>query len=79
MRVTSVVGHLKEFAFPLQCKNWQNFDMKQLYEIDLLEQLIEGSNGQIGRNLIKEAKNVNEVQIWTDCDREGEAIGFDIA
>ena len=28
--------------------------------------------------LKQQAKNVDSLIIWTDCDREGEAIGYDI-
>ena len=32
----------------------------------------------IEKNLLKEAKNASHLMIWTDCDREGEHIGYEI-
>lgn len=33
----------------------------------------------IERNLQNEARNADMLMIWTDCDREGEHIGAEIA
>ena len=33
----------------------------------------------IARNLKQEARNATELMIWTDCDREGEHIGSEVA
>lgn len=33
----------------------------------------------IARNLKQEARNADQLMIWTDCDREGEHIGSEIA
>lgn len=33
----------------------------------------------IERNLLNEARRADELMIWTDCDREGEHIGSEIA
>jgi DNA topoisomerase-3 len=34
---------------------------------------------QVERNLTAEARNADVLMIWTDCDREGEHIGSEIA
>lgn len=34
---------------------------------------------KIERNLKSEARNADELMIWTDCDREGEHIGSEVA
>ena len=51
--------------------------MEKLFEIPIEEPINENSH-QIAENLTQEAKNVDELHIWTDCDREGEAIGYEI-
>lgn len=33
----------------------------------------------IERNLLNEARRADELMIWTDCDREGEHIGMEVA
>lgn len=33
----------------------------------------------IERNLLSEARTADELMIWTDCDREGEHIGSEVA
>ena len=30
------------------------------------------------KNLINYSTDIDDLVIWTDCDREGEAIGYDI-
>ena len=43
----------------------------------MLKEPIENSK-QVVKNLEFYCKDVTSLVIWTDCDREGEAIGFDI-
>ena len=71
---------MKEFAFPAECKSWLDYDISKLFDVKLENKLISNdSTPAISRNLEHNARKVNELMIWTDCDREGEAIGFDIA
>ena len=35
LRVTSVLGHIMQLKYPDQCKDWQNADMKSLFDIEL--------------------------------------------
>ena len=51
--------------------------MESLYDIGLEKVPIETSK-HVVTNLINYSKDADHLVIWTDCDREGEAIGFDI-
>ena len=77
MRVTSVLGHIMGLKYPDSCKNWQATNMESLYEIPLEKVPIENSK-QVVENLRQYSRDIDHLVIWTDCDREGEAIGFDI-
>lgn len=51
--------------------------MESLFEINLEKVPIENSV-KVVENLVQCSRDVDHLVIWTDCDREGEAIGFDI-
>ena len=51
--------------------------MEELYQIPLDKIPIETSVNVVA-NIKQYSKDCDALQIWTDCDREGEAIGFDI-
>lgn len=40
---------------------------------------VKKENEGISRNLKSEARSAQTLMIWTDCDREGENIGSEIA
>jgi len=77
LRVTSVLGHVMGLKYPDHCKNWSTTDMDELYQIPLLKVPIESSE-KVVQNLKLYCRDVDTLVIWTDCDREGEAIGYDI-
>lgn len=77
LRVTSVLGHVMGLKYPDHCKNWQQTDMESLYEIALEKVPIETSKNVV-TNLQQYSRDIQHLVIWTDCDREGEAIGYDI-
>lgn len=77
LRVTSVLGHIMELKFPDHCKDWQATKMESLYDAELTKQPNENQLN-VARNLISASKGIDHLVIWTDCDREGEAIGYDI-
>ena len=77
MRVTSVLGHIKSYDFPESYKNWKSTPLTVLYTAPLQKSISENSKDVV--NNIKEAcKGVNKLILWLDCDREGEAIAFDV-
>jgi len=72
-----VLGHIMGLDFPESTKNWQTTDMKSLFHLPLEKKPIESSVA-IVQNIKNYSKDSDCLVIWTDCDREGEAIGFDI-
>lgn len=74
---TSVSGHLKTFSFPESCKNWNETPLDNLYNVELQKEFISG-NQKIVSNLWNLGKHWNQLILWLDCDREGEAIAFDV-
>lgn len=79
MRVTSVLGHLMTTQLPDTHSDWLTTDLMSLYNVPIERIPQEGSGGiQVIKNLQECGKDIDSLMIWTDCDREGEAIGFDI-
>jgi DNA topoisomerase-3 len=72
-----VLGHVMGVDFPETTKKWYETDMESLFHIPLVKQPIENST-PIVQNIKTFSKDSDCLVIWTDCDREGEAIGFDI-
>lgn len=79
MIMTSVSGHLMELDFDANLKNWRNCSPQQLFDAPIFETVNRQTSGdQIKRTIEREAKNCQALIIWTDGDREGENIGFQI-
>ncbi|KAI8368269.1 DNA topoisomerase [Radiomyces spectabilis] len=74
MIMTSLRGHLLELDFPSHLKHWRACDPIELFEATVHRSVPE-NNEALADNLRREARNVDVLFIWTDCDREGEAIG----
>ncbi|KAF5280260.1 hypothetical protein FQA39_LY18083 [Lamprigera yunnana] len=77
MIMTSVSGHLLNYEFVSHYKNWQSCDPVALFDASIVKQC--SSNFEtIKRTLECEIQTCQGLIIWTDCDREGENIGFEI-
>ena len=63
--------------YPDSCKNWQATPMESLYEVPL-EKVPTSTSEKVVKQLIDVSRDIEHLVIWTDCDREGEAIGYDI-
>ncbi|VDL75585.1 unnamed protein product [Nippostrongylus brasiliensis] len=76
--VTSVSGHLMEQCFGPEMKNWMTVPIGSLFDAPVYTVVPESMNN-IARTLIEQSKKCDVLVIWTDCDREGESIGAEIA
>lgn len=77
MVMTSVSGHLLQLEFLTSYRSWQCVDPQSLFEAPIKKAC--GENYEpIKRTLEREIRSCQGLIIWTDCDREGENIGFEI-
>ncbi|KAI7688527.1 hypothetical protein SSS_10709 [Sarcoptes scabiei] len=77
MIMTSVCGHLLNYDFIAQYSKWNSCDPKILFTAPITSVCLEMSQ-KIKRTLQREIRRCAALIIWTDCDREGENIGFEI-
>jgi DNA topoisomerase-3 len=69
---------LIQYDFPGEYNNWKSCDPFVLFDLEI-ETKVAREHKAIEQNLVNEAKNAQTLMIWTDCDREGENIGYEIA
>lgn len=77
MTFTSVRGHMTEIDFTEEFK-WGKCDPIALFHAPVVSQ-ISNEAKQVAQNLAAEIRTADALMIWTDCDREGEHIGYEIA
>lgn len=75
--MTSVSGHLLGLEFKAPFQKWHSCNPVLLFDAEV-EKYCPDNMIQIKRTLEKEARQCQALIIWTDCDREGENIGFEI-
>ncbi|PIC43034.1 hypothetical protein B9Z55_009921 [Caenorhabditis nigoni] len=75
--VTSVSGHLMNWQFHENMSNWQTTSMVELFEAPV-RHVVTPDMKLIEQTLREEAQRHDVLVVWTDCDREGEAIGAEI-
>ncbi|XP_068192543.1 DNA topoisomerase 3-alpha [Antennarius striatus] len=75
--MTSVSGHLLALEFKAPFQKWYSCNPVLLFDAEV-EKYCPDNMIQIKRTLEKEARQCQALVIWTDCDREGENIGFEI-
>ena len=77
MAVTSVSGHLLGSDFVGTYRNWQAVNPVTLFEAPVTK-FCPDDYVNIKKTLEDETKRCQYLIIWTDCDREGENIGFEV-
>jgi DNA topoisomerase-3 len=78
--VTAVSGHLMEHDFTDAHRKWNSCAPIDLFDARVEAKVRgESGGGQIKQNLETEARRADMLMIWTDCDREGENIGAEVA
>ncbi|XP_031833068.1 topoisomerase 3-alpha isoform X2 [Nomia melanderi] len=78
MIMTSVSGHLLNNEFVGVYRKWQSCHPLSLFDAPVAKQCSDETYIKIKRTLEKEIMKCTALIIWTDCDREGENIGFEI-
>ncbi|KCV73336.1 hypothetical protein H696_00875 [Fonticula alba] len=80
MTMTSVLGHITELSFPDEARSWRHFHPADLFYLKVENRISDDDKTRrVCRNLEAEARGVQALVIWTDCDREGEYIGAQVA
>ncbi|XP_066994969.2 DNA topoisomerase 3-alpha, partial [Anabrus simplex] len=77
MIMTSVSGHLLGLDFVGNYRKWQGCSPLTLFDAPVMKHCPSDYN-DIKRTLEREVRKCAILIIWTDCDREGENIGFEI-
>ncbi|XP_052784926.1 DNA topoisomerase 3-alpha-like [Mya arenaria] len=77
MVMTSVSGHLLGLEFTGQYKKWHACSPVSLFDAPV-EKYCPENFIDIKRTLEREVRGSQFLVVWTDCDREGENIGFEV-
>ncbi|XP_066595164.1 DNA topoisomerase 3-alpha [Prorops nasuta] len=78
MIMTSVSGHLLGYDFQGIYRKWQSCNPLSLFDAPVFKSCTNENLINIKKTLEKEVRGCEALIIWTDCDREGENIGFEI-
>lgn len=76
--MTCVSGHLTGVDFYETHRKWNACDSFDLFDAPVDIQ-VPSDKKAIEQNLIIQARRADVLMIWTDCDREGEHIGMEVA
>ena len=74
--MTAVAGHISEKDVPSEY-GWNNSRPEDLFSCPLVDKL-SADGKKIADNIKDLASKADKLMIWTDCDREGEYIGWEI-
>lgn len=78
--VTSVTGHLMTTEFAAPYNNWRACAPRDLLceDVSRVEWSVPQDKQELKRQLETEARRAAILVLWLDCDREGEAIAFEV-
>mmetsp|Transcript_27297 Transcript_27297/g.82292 ORF Transcript_27297/g.82292 Transcript_27297/m.82292 type:complete len:247 (+) Transcript_27297:219-959(+) len=78
--VTSVTGHLMQTEFAEPHNKWHACAPRDLLREDVsrVEWSVADDKLPLKRQLEAEARNADWLVLWLDCDREGEAIAYEV-
>ncbi|KAH0541196.1 hypothetical protein KQX54_021251 [Cotesia glomerata] len=78
MIMTSVSGHLMTYEFVGAYRSWQSCHPLSLFDAPVIKNCADDNYVKIKKTIEREVRDCSALIIWTDCDREGENIGFEI-
>lgn len=78
MVMTSVTGHLCQPMFEEPFGKWECSDVADPFHV-AVEKKVQQQNVNIAKTLKREVAACDLLILWTNCDSEGESIGFEIA
>lgn len=78
MIVTSVTGHVTNLKFKDEFKNWAEVNPKDLLSSAGIEEVVDESKKAVVENLKEYSQDIDDVVLWLDCDKEGEAISYEV-
>lgn len=76
-RMTSVTGHVKSLDFVVPYNKWGSCSPIALFSAPVALSVAE-DKASLVTQLEREARGANLAVLWLDCDREGEAIAFEV-
>jgi len=78
MVMTSASGHLLGYDLEGSYHNWYGCHPLGLFDAPVSKHCLHENCVKIKRTLEREVRSCNVLITWTDCDREGKNIGFEI-
>jgi len=74
---TSVLGHMKETDVNVEYKTWSSCPPRAIFDCPVTKSTKKDML-DVERTLKQEIRGCGALILWTDCDREGENIAFEI-
>lgn len=77
MIMTSVSGHMTNYDFTSTHSKWHSCNPVELFDAPITK-FVPKEFDKVKDNIISALRSCSHLIIWTDCDREGENIGFEV-